>query len=98
MDDLDRQLAEVLGIDVKALEVFEFSNYVESSVENINNNYKKGNKIAYLAILSGIATYKMEKKLELDMIFLKWWMLFIIVLKRTLRADTTKDMLMAYML
>ena len=62
MDDLDRQLAEMLGIDVKALEVFEFSNYVESSVENINNNYKKGNKIAYLAILSGIATYKMEKK------------------------------------
>ena len=46
MDDLDRQLAEVLGIDVKALEVFEFSNYVERSVENINNNYKKGNKIA----------------------------------------------------
>ena len=62
MDDLDRELAELLGLDEDYFAMFDFSNYVESSVENANNIYNDGNYMAYLPILSGLGVFKMEKR------------------------------------
>ena len=61
MDDLDRELEELLEND-ELDAYFEFPKHVERSVENANNIYKGGNYMAYLPILSGLGVFKMESR------------------------------------
>ena len=62
--DKDKYYDELkaMGVDDDLLELLDTSKYAEKMVELINKDYKEGKKIAYLPLLAGIATCKIESR------------------------------------